>query len=154
MIFNGDLSERDLVIHSCDNPSCINPAHLSSNTSKANMLDMTMKGRARGQPNAPGTWISRKKDKSKSSLTSRRISKRLARTEEYQTKQYNNGTAPGEKHSTAKLTESQAREILSSNDPGNVLAARYGVSTPTISKIRNGHIWKHLENRDRNSLNS
>jgi HNH endonuclease len=38
----GDLG----VIHSCDNPPCCNPAHLSAATHKENMQDMHTRGRA------------------------------------------------------------------------------------------------------------
>lgn len=35
-----------MVMHSCDNPRCINPEHLSLGTNADNLADMARKGRA------------------------------------------------------------------------------------------------------------
>ncbi len=45
----GMFDERLLVLHHCDNPPCVNPAHLYVGTPKQNTQDAVRRGRARNQ---------------------------------------------------------------------------------------------------------
>jgi hypothetical protein len=45
IIFKGEIKKGNLILHSCDNPSCVNPNHLSQGTSRDNVRDSMNKGR-------------------------------------------------------------------------------------------------------------
>ena len=45
------ITDGMLIMHSCDNPKCVNPAHLSEGTNQDNVTDMMNKGRHVCNPN-------------------------------------------------------------------------------------------------------
>jgi hypothetical protein len=55
---HGDIDKGQFACHRCDNPACVNPAHLFLSDQKGNMADMVAKGRS---PKMKGTMNGRAK---------------------------------------------------------------------------------------------
>ena len=71
---------------------------------------------------------------------------RWATRSENQGDRVHHGTdSRGEKSATAKLSEGDVREIISSALPIAELSERFGVSQSQISRVRNGQQWAHVE---------
>jgi hypothetical protein len=50
--FTGPITPGVVVMHTCDTPACVNPAHLRLGTHQENAEDRNRKGRTRANPNA------------------------------------------------------------------------------------------------------
>ena len=54
-LFVGPIPDGMVVMHDCDNPCCVNPAHLTVGTQQENLRDMHVKDRGAGHPRSfPG----------------------------------------------------------------------------------------------------
>lgn len=120
MLAFGPIPDGLFVCHRCDNPPCVNPAHLFLGTHSENMADKIAKGRhARGE-------------KHSSAIKASAL--------------YYANTPRGERHSRphARLGVSQILEIRAATESQSVLARRYSVSQPTINDIRRRRTWTHI----------
>lgn len=113
------------VCHSCDNPPCINPAHLFIGTQKENMQDCLKKGRY------SRIWQGTQKQQE-----SVRKMVRLSKL--------NIGNRQGEKSFWAKLNKTKVQAIRADTRRQPTIAAEYGITQSLVSQIKRRVIWKHL----------
>lgn len=105
----------DCVCHTCDNPLCVNPAHLWIGSNTENTADKVAKNRqARGQEHQAkvATYASRGTD------------------------------LPHAKLDEAKVAE--VRQLKHDGWTRAAIARRYGVSPQAIGKILDGRSWGHV----------
>lgn len=116
---NGPIPEGLLVLHRCDNPPCVNPAHLFIGTAAQNTADMLAKGREY-----------RKGSGNPAALAAGRLS-----------------LPKGAAHHNSKLNDDDVREIRALYPMGWTLQAlsdKFAVHAGTIGPALYGRTWSHL----------
>lgn len=106
LLAGGVLESGQLLLHTCDNPSCVNPRHLEPGSQGDNMRQRSTRNRMKPQH--------------------------------------------GEANPANKLTDDVVRQILAvlaKPDPPSQkeIGRQFGVSQMTISLLRQGKIWQHIE---------
>ncbi len=135
------------VLHKCDTPLCVNPAHLFVGTQLENEQDKDAKGRRPENANTihlsvDGVDHTFKTLSVASGLGAKAISLRLRRgwdlANALAKPLYVTGTTPG----NAVLTSEKARAIYQDPRPQYVIAKEYGIRQGHVSRIKLRKQWR------------
>lgn len=170
ILHNGPIPKREgaaalHVCHHCDNPPCVNPAHLFLGTNAENQADKHRKGRCaiRLSNGAKLTWEDvreirafqgpRKSLMAKFGIAPMTVSNIILRRswQNDPNESYEPGRTigkqgkPGELNHSSKLKTEDVLAIRSSVEQKSILARRYGVSPSAIGLIVSRKRWKGVE---------
>lgn len=152
-LYRGTIPDRMHVLHTCDNPPCVNPEHLFIGDNHDNMMDRDAKRHQQfGEKNTHAKLTEETiLEIRKQNMSSRDISNRYGVTmsQAWRIKRgiHWKHTIPPKypfQHGNAKLNEEDVRRILNDNRSLSKIGKDYSVSPSTISMIRNKIIWKHI----------
>lgn len=174
IIANGSIPESSeyhgwVVMHKCDNPRCVNPAHLELGTQRANVHDMIAKKRdvrvrmiGTKHPRAVLTdaqvkeirasdigtvELAKHYNVSRSTVQDARYGRSYAEgaeAKELQAGPRVRTALKGSANPTAKLTDDQVREIRSSTLSAEKWAVILGVSAVTVGNARRRKTFQNI----------
>jgi hypothetical protein len=124
---NGPIPDGLCVLHKCDTPACVKPAHLFCGTKKDNYADMVAKGRRviGWSNNLPP----------------------VIRGDDHWMRKHPERVPRGSEVGTAKLTEDDVRRIYTMRLKGlqrTVIARTIGIDQSVINDICHGTYWRHM----------
>jgi len=161
LLTHGHIPEGALVLHSCDNPPCCNPAHLRLGTHRENQAEKASKSRAMHGEAHPASRISDSQARQifedprpfsaiaeqygisqgavsliKSGKTWRHVTRAPARA---------TNLARGSVHRAAKLTADQVRAIRVSGEGPSDIMRRYGISHTAATRVLKKLSYRDVE---------
>lgn len=145
----GAIPDGLSILHRCDRPCCVNPAHLFVGTQADNMKDCKVKGRnIRGERH----WAHKNPEKSSfygEQNPSIRFPEKLVRGDAHWSRHSPEKLPRGENNKSSKLTEDQVRQIRhlrkTTKDPQWKIARQFGITQTVVSDILLGRLWAHVK---------
>ena len=162
ILYRGEIPLGAFVLHRCDTPPCVNPAHHFLGDHQTNMTDKCRKGRAASP---------RGEEQGTAKLTSGQALAIWADSRPFSVIAHEYGISEGPvglikagklwKHVTggvpnkrprprgeraggAKLTEELVRLIRAAEGPQHAIGRKFGICQMTVSLVKNRKVWGHV----------